>query len=263
MSRIHEIAELTVLKTGAFGGDRRHKEATRKLQEDEGSKAGKVSVELFKDHHVATLRKNLASIHAGARKDNEKYSLPGEAGFRIVPVELKHDHTKALALRAQEHKDTVEAIMAEYDDLVATAPTRLGGLWKPQFFPDKECAMADFVFDVNYLPIPSNNRWDGWVDGLAEESIRDVKDRIQLVLVRMVDKLKDPDAIFRDTLVTNIREVCKIAGDLNIYDDQSVSEVIDRCKAEFGAMDPQLLRENRASRDKAAETAASIIGLLA
>ena len=82
--------------------------------------------------------------------------------------------------------------------------------------------------------------------------------RLYEVLAKMKDALSDPKAIFRDTLVTNVRDLCDILTRLNVTEDPKLEAL--RREAELLAVtDPQTLRDSSDVRIDTANQAQSIL----
>ena len=73
----------------------------------------------------------------------------------------------------------------------------------------------------------------------------------------MAEKLDDPKAVFRDTLVENTREICSVLTRLNFTDDPNLEAMRQEVEQSLTKHHPDALRNDPdLRRDKAAEAKA-------
>lgn len=77
-------------------------------------------------------------------------------------------------------------------------------------------------------------------------------------LERYATKLAEPDAIFRDSLVGNLREVVAMIPTLNFTGDEDLEAIRVKIEDVLVGWDAKDLRENKDARSQVAATAASI-----
>ncbi|MEI7819350.1 MAG: hypothetical protein WCK55_00400 [Verrucomicrobiota bacterium] len=83
----------------------------------------------------------------------------------------------------------------------------------------------------------------------AEASAKaDVARRLAEPLAAIVNRLSDKDAIFRDSLIGNLREICDLMPALNITGDAKLEAACKRIRAELYHTDANLCRENSTVR---------------
>ena len=75
----------------------------------------------------------------------------------------------------------------------------------------------------------------------------------------MVERLSQPDAIFRDTMVGNLREIVALIPALNLTGDSQLEAVRQRVVDELAHYTPEQLRENKDDRKIAAAKAQAIL----
>jgi len=74
----------------------------------------------------------------------------------------------------------------------------------------------------------------------------------------MADKLKDGDAIFRDSLVGNVKDFVDILPALNLTGDPELSAAVLEVKEKLVCYSPDTLRDQETERARAAATADEI-----
>jgi hypothetical protein len=145
-------------------------------------------------------------------------------------------------------------------------------------YPDESEIRDRYALNVDYMPIPDGGdvRVDMPVETVAELD-KYIQERIdtatgnamQEVYTRLFDavkhlhaKLDDPKAIFRDSLVGNVRELVEILPTMNITDDPDLARIIDSVSSEVANVDAQVLRDDKAQRAETAEKADKILGTM-
>lgn len=91
----------------------------------------------------------------------------------------------------------------------------------------------------------------------GNQASEQVMQRVLECVHRIADKLAEPDAIFRDSLIDNLRDVLSIAPALNIASDPSIVALIQECSTKL-VKDPDTLRVNSFSRESTAMHARQI-----
>ena len=79
----------------------------------------------------------------------------------------------------------------------------------------------------------------------------------------MMEKLQDKEGIFRDSLVTNIRDLCELIPRLNFTDDARLEELRTQAEKDLAAYDPEDLRKNQFARMETADAAADLLAKMA
>jgi hypothetical protein len=86
----------------------------------------------------------------------------------------------------------------------------------------------------------------------------DAVKRLYDAVARIRERLASPDAIFRDSLIENARELCGVLSRLNLADDAKLEEL--RRETELLAVtNPQTLRDLPEVRNDTANRAQSIL----
>lgn len=75
----------------------------------------------------------------------------------------------------------------------------------------------------------------------------------------MVERLHDPKAIFRDTLVSNIVDLVNLLPALNVAEDPDLESMRSRVESILAGLKAEDLREDKALRQETAKDAESIL----
>ena len=83
-------------------------------------------------------------------------------------------------------------------------------------------------------------------------AMKDVFDRVFEVVQTAYERLKDPDAIFRDSLVENATKLCGILPTLNITNDHRLDQLSKQIMSTLGKHNPSTLRKDPVVRKNTA-----------
>jgi hypothetical protein len=216
-----------------------------------------------------------AEVHAvtrAARKAHEVMTLPWMVdGTGILPT-VKYDEfaTRFREFR-EEFNKAATLFNRNYQTHLAAAPKRMGKAYKAEDYPDPKRVPGMFSFHVAILPCPdvADFRVTLSKEQLADTEIRlkqalddAMKEpfrRISHVVGRMAERLKNADHTFRDSLVSNIKELVEILPAFNLTSDAKLTDMIKRMEKELCASDAQVLREDPRVRKAVAKSAEAIL----
>jgi len=247
-------ALLATLSTGAWRATKLHKNETAKVNADhQATDIARVTVKLTNHKALSELTK----LHAAARAEHYRLTLPSvEDNFRLLPCGRELEHSNIMAGYATKHEALAREFVAAYDVERSTAPARLNGLYDPKHWPVS--IGEKFKFATRYLPCPDAGTWQEWLKESAVEAEADLKNRLADAVRAFKDKLHDPKAIFRDTLVSNLSDICALSGDLNLLDNPTIKALSDQASHLSGSVSADRLRNNPEAREDAAKRAAEI-----
>jgi hypothetical protein len=211
------------------------------------------------------------------RKEFDRYTLPWSVdGMRILKSDLYMDFATKVNGWRDEWEQARDAFLRAYPQLRYDAQKSLATLYSVEDYPDPADLKHRFDFRVRFMPIADNNDWriDIGDEALARlkadvtaqlkeveaEAMREAWRRVQDVVEKTVERLSDPTAIFRDSLVDNAIALTEMMPSLNISNDEKMEEVrsaIQRTLAGFvGNVDA--LRHDPVQREYAADKMAEI-----
>ena len=79
----------------------------------------------------------------------------------------------------------------------------------------------------------------------------------------MVERLSDPEAVFRDSLVGNIVKLTELLPRLNLNDDPGLEQMRRQIEATLCDYSPEQLRKDKTVRKEAVDSAKSVLDLMA
>lgn len=185
-------------------------------------------------------------------------TLPWAGTARILNSLGYLEFTAEYRQHISEWVRMVDQFVAEYPALVLQAQLELAGLYNPDDYPDTSDIRSKFSIRTRFQPVPEAGDWrvglaDDALQELRDSVTRDVKQaqqaamgeawkRLQECVEHAVAKLRDPKAIFRDSLVENAEKLCHVLPTLNITGDPELEARRQELERVLGGVDPKDLR---------------------
>lgn len=198
-----------------------------------------------------------------AREIHYRLTLPwGDTGWRLLPVTTYMQYESEMLRAMAEFDASVTEFVAEYPVLREQAKARMGDLFNETDYP---ATVADkFSIHSSFMPVPvsgdfrvelgetvvqqvqEQTRKD--VERMCKGAMDDVWSRLREVVEKAADKLATPDAIFRDSLIGNIKATADLARKLNLDNDANLDWAAQQAE-ELTNLDPQILRDHQGIRN--------------
>ena len=218
----------------------------------------------------------LDHVHKKATHIRTKFyanTLPwGIEGTQMLPTANYLSFMTDFRKEKSEWQMLVQTFVDNYDQLCLNAQRILGSLYNSADYPSASEIRQKFHMDMAVFPVPST---DFRVSIASDELTRiqqDVERRVadaqatamQEVWQRLYDRVKhmaekltDPKAIFRDSMIENAREICMILPRLNFADDPNLESLRQEVEMGIANHHPDALRNDPdLRRDTAAEAKA-------
>ncbi len=178
--------------------------------------------------------KELAEIQrlAGAiRAFFYEQTLPWETdGARILSSKNYLDFTAAFRAKKEAFDRAVSEFISAYPALKEAARAKLGTLYRDGEYPTASYLVSAFSCDASFLPLPDvsdfrveildaeKNDFLSRMANVESAAVRECWTRLHDVVAKAATKLQDDKAIFRDSLIDNITEICALLPKLNVTD---------------------------------------------
>jgi hypothetical protein len=188
--------------------------------------------------------------------------------MRIMRSDAYLDFAMTLADAKREFARLVDALCDAYSSRVREVEHRLGSMFNPADYPDVSTIRDACRFHLRVAPTPSIKDWrldlnDQVMADLRKDleeqstsamgtALADVAQRIAKVARNAHEKLADPTAIFRDTLVGNIDELVGLLPVLNVTDDQDLENLALDLRMSVYGVKPDTLRHDPLVRSQKA-----------
>jgi hypothetical protein len=208
----------------------------------------------------------------------------------MLPAKLFMEFKETMAQLADELEAAVQrTILDRYDELRDKARTALKGLADEVPFPTYEKLKGKYRWQLGLeqLPRPEDLRVECLADYQMEELKAQMKDRqdkqLQGAVAKMVEQIRalianlveqitkrnevrsgdERKTPLHDSLIENLREVCRIMPTLNIGDDSFLANLIQKVDQDLTNFDAETLKHSRLLRDELKDKANSILSDLA
>jgi hypothetical protein len=214
----------------------------------------------------------LDNVHKKTTHIRQKFydnTLPwGIEGTMMLPTANYLNFMSDFRKEKGEWETLVGSFVHNYDQLRLDAQRILGNLYDSTDYPSSVDIAHKFRMDMAIFPVPST---DFRVSIGSEELSRiqqDVERRVQQAqstamqevwtrlydrVKHMAEKLADPKAIFRDSMVENAREICALLPRLNFSDDPNLEAMRQQVEASLIKHPDALRNDPDLRRDTAAE----------
>ena len=217
--------------------------------------------------------KALTSYIANLRVIHYSQTLAwSDDGWRLLPVKNFQAYTDMVRNAQHEFNRMLAEFAADYPQLREDARAKLNGMYSDADYPTD--IRGKYNFSVEYSPVPAGTDFRVTLAAEEIESIaarteqrvaeafrdaqQDATHRLFEVVSKMQGKLSQPEAIFRDSLIENARELCDVLTRLNLTDDPKL-ETLRRQTELLAQSEPQLLRDNPDVRVSTANEAQAIL----
>lgn len=267
-------AMLVDLRISTWEGRKKDTQVTEEVTEENGAStnAGAWWTRLIPPEDL----KPIGSAVHHARTAHFKHTLPwSDSGPRVLPSELFFDYSREMRRLHDEFDMAVDGFLAKYPALVDSAPDRLGKLMPEKGLPSADQIRAKFGYKTNITPIPESR--DFRVDlgeGVTDEIRQDIQKQADTALAtamgdlwrqlhvsvsKIAERLGDAKGVFRDSLISNLVELCELMPKMNVTGDKRLEEMRVEVVAKLTKQDTDVLRKNKVVRADAAQAANSIL----
>ena len=196
-------------------------------------------------------------------------TLPwGMEGTMMLPSANYLNFMTGFRKQKSEWQYLVNQFVQGYDQLVSDAKRTLGSLYNAADYPQRWEVAAKFDMDMAVFPVPSSDfRVSIGSDELSriqqdveqrvkasqQKAMTEVWTRLYDRVKHMAEKLADPKAIFRDSMLENTREICALLPRLNFTDDPDLETMRQQVEATLLKHPEALRNDPDLRRDTAAE----------
>jgi hypothetical protein len=221
----------------------------------------------------ASSYKALTSHIAAVRQLHYAETLAwSDDGWRLLPVLNFQSYTDKLRDAKHEFDRLLSDFLNDYPALRQAARVKLNGMYRDEDYPSN--LASKYSFAVEYNPVPTGGdfrvtlsqadidiiatRTESRVQSAFEDAHKDAVKRLYDCVSRIHERLAQPDAIFRDSLITNASELCDILSRMNITGDMSL-EALRKQTESLSTVQPDALRNDAVTRIQTANAAQGIL----
>lgn len=245
------------------------KSATETLEANAGvTKVGRYNKTLLKGN------KDLKEVQQAFYKCYEYYkdhSLPWMSdGARIIPSAELLDFTAEVTRLKENCMALVSRLHDNWNAAVQEDANRMGSLFNPMDYPDAD-TMAS-LWDIRLVVMPISDGGDfrtevsddikaaldaelQETEALAtEHCMKELLEPITAMAERLSVPVGEAGSVFRDTLVSNLKDAATRVKKLNINDNDTINNTCDRVLSVLSGVDAQTLRDVDGVRNSVASS---------
>jgi hypothetical protein len=269
---LKDKALLVTLARGLPPVSKTDKRITALIQQQHGTNKLRASKKLLPDTALDAVR----AVHGEAYKWHRAHTVAwGDDSSRLLASSHFIEYSDKMRGFRQAQDALADDFTAHWPSYVDEARTQLKGAFNASDYPSQHNIRREFVFTTDFAPVPDGNDFriklrkeemdelraatDSLVERAEANCRADVARRLAEPLAAIVNRLTEKDAIFRDSLIGNLRDICDLMPALNITGDATLEAARQRIRAELYHTDADLCRENSTVRDQTARKAQSIL----
>lgn len=259
------------LNIGAWSARKHDKKVTEEVQEAHNAKkdTGRYNKLLVAKEWLNDLQK----VHSAARTFHYENTLPwGDNGDRLLPSANYFTYTQEMSFFNSQHDEKVREIIANIEKMIAQAEQDLNGMFNPADYPTRAELESKYLFKVSFMPLPDIdfrlNLGQTEINNLTQQvetafrdrinaAVSDTWARIKDQLTHMKERLSDSEAIFKNSLFDNLRDIIDLLPKLNVTDDFNITQICDQMKTLI--VDPESVRKNTRLRSQKADEVDAIL----
>jgi hypothetical protein len=222
----------------------------------------------------------VAKCYGAIRQFVYEQTLPwADTGARILPVSNYFQFSQGMSGLRRAAEAAVEVFVEAYPDIIERARVALNGMFdQGDYLPQGQIRRL-FSCSVDFRPMPEaadfrvslsddedkriRGEIEGQLKGALTDAMADLWRRLREAVDHLAVKLGEPGAIFRDSLVGNVRELVDLIPRLNLAGDVDLEAVAAEVKDKLTSLDPEVLRNSEIDRAMTARAAQDIIRKMA
>ena len=257
-------AMLVSLRISAWSGRLYDREASDHVaaQHDANSSAGRYTKRLLPRAALAALNATMSET----RTQHDAQSLPwDDKGSRLLTVANYEQYTGIMdGLRERLVRQRARFI-EDYDDYVEQARLDLGKLFRIEDYPSKDQLRDRFSIRYRITPVPDADHFiarlasddtervkrdiESRIEEQLHDAVGDLYRRLAEAVERVSERLNEDEdgkpLVFRDTMISNIRDLVDVVPRLNIFGDQRLASLCEQVKDRIAGVEPDSLRPSR------------------
>jgi len=266
---LSERAICVQLEIGKFSSNKKDKRVSVEVANDEH--ANKEVVSVNKKLMSGPLMKGVTNAEQALRKYMYEKTLPwSREGCGIVKITEYLNVKVGLEEKARDFYTAVDALVAEYDNIVNEDKAKLGGMFNQADYPSKDGFKSRFYVKIKPVPIEKTDfrsgalsneeveRINKQIEERLENSIKEAQGeslrRVQEKVVHLLTRLL-ADGKFHDSTVANVLSTVDEVKSLNIIENKDLEAVLKKVEETISCLSPEMIRENVKARAEAVDHA--------
>ena len=280
ISAIHTRAMLVSLRLSSWTARKYDKRISNEVASQHGATqdAGRYNKMLLPGDCASY--KALMSLVGAIRTQHYANTLAwSDEGWRLLPTANYANYVSFVRKMRAQFETLLDGFIAEYPALREAAKTRLNGMYRDEDYPTISQIRGKFGFYYDPMPLPASGDFrldlpasdvaametatQERISSAVGDAMQDAWKRLYEAVKHIHEKTAQHDAIFRDSLILNARELCDVLGRLNVTGDPNLEAMRLEVENDLASNDPNTLRENERVREDVAIVAEDILSRMA
>jgi hypothetical protein len=274
--RLSERAMLTHVRVSYWTGSKKNKKVTRETvtRKHAVQDAGHWIDHLFSKKDLSEISERTTRV----RYTWSQLTLPWmDGGVRILPAARFMEYRTAMNEVISDRMKAVEGFLKTVPEILDRRKREMAELWDTyegqipsisemrdkfavahEIYPMPDA--SDFRVDVGAAEAKEiKQQVTDSINNATKKAVGDLWNQLAELVGKIEEKLSDPKKTFRDSLINNLKDFCNdILPKMNFTEDESLEAMRKEVTSKLAKLDPGTLRDNKASRKKAAKTAKDI-----
>lgn len=278
-------AMLVNLSISAWGGQRVDRDVSMKVADEYEAQggAGRYVKQLISKPHFANVKRASSDL----RNTFYHLTLPWtDQGSRILSNDGFFNFQTKMSEKIEDFDKAVKDFAVNYPTYKEAAKLRLGRMYEESDFPAESSVLGYFSSDLKFMPWPAAADFradigDDYLDSIrtdianaereaVEQAMSHAEGRLRDAVAHMSERLDnyvpkgergegEKGGYFRDSLVENVRELCRVLPSMNITGDPDFAKLIREACGKLTRADAADLREDATLRKTVARDAKTLL----
>lgn len=270
MDTLQEQSILVSLSISKWTARKHDKKITDevKQQHNASDDAGRYNKMLAAKSDLEEIQK----IEGEARNFHYDNTLPWGENERLLSAANYFNYLTEMGKLKSKFEIAKNDFIQKYPSIILEARIRLNGMFNEKDYPKAESIGDKFDFNFKFFPTPDTDfrvklkddevqrlkaHFETEVTNRLAEAVKDIWTRIKDQLIAMRDRLSQKDAIFRDSLFDNLKELVGLIPKLNVTGDADIQAACDEMVKLIA--DPDAVRKNSNLRNQKAEEVQDVL----
>jgi len=273
MTQLNSKALLVQLKISQWTARKYDKRVTKEAAENNNADmvAGRYNKSLLPmTDSLKQVHKKASTIRATYYENTLKWDTDG---VQLLPTANYLDFMSKFGTLKNEYYDLVNKFVSGYSQHVEDAEEYLGDMYNPADYPSTAEIMDKFKMDMNVSPLPADDfrveigeadlaaiQYDveQRVQAAQSKAMEDVWQRLYDKVEAIVERLSDPSALFKNSLIENAASLCELLPRLNFADDPELEAMRREVEAKLTRYSSEVVRNDPDRRREVAADAKDI-----
>ncbi|OGC77192.1 hypothetical protein A2619_01145 [candidate division WWE3 bacterium RIFOXYD1_FULL_39_9] len=270
-------AMLVRLSISMWAARKHDKKASKEIADKHQAKqdAGRYNKALIAKESLQKLQ----SISNEIRIFHYANTLPwSDEGMRILTSANFSKYSEKIRSLKSDFENATREFVQGYNTYVEDSKERLGSLFNEMDYPKEDEIKEKFDVTTAIYPLPTSNDFrvklraedasiikknieEGLIQAQAV-AMKDLWQRLYDSVSHMSERLNDPEKIFKNSMISNIAELCSLLPRLNLSNDPNLEEMRKDVEQKLCSFDPEDLRKNKKTRKQTAKTADDLLSAM-